>query len=156
MEPNSSVGSTDFDCSSAEHSDSYKPGNSFNHCLVGLLKNISKRSKFRFDSHLVADEPESRPPLLDEVSEKFWNGVLEKLENTGEDGRDIDADLLMEGGWSGDGGVLLLYSCSRTSLPVSSLQVLVSVGTSGLPLHRPDSSSSFFLSSLFFFRSPTS
>ena len=46
---------------------------------------------------MVGDEPEERSPFLDEVSEKFWNEVSERLENAGDE-REIDADLLIEGG----------------------------------------------------------
>ena len=53
---------------------------------------------FQLDFHLdcVRDEPEERSPLLDEVSEKFWNERSEEWENAGEE-RDgeIDADPLL-------------------------------------------------------------
>ena len=51
-----------------------------------------------FDFHLdcVDDEPEERSPLVDEVSEKFWNERSEEWENTGEErGGEIDADPLL-------------------------------------------------------------
>ena len=53
---------------------------------------------YDFDFHLdcVGDEPEERSPLLDEVSEKFWNERSEDWENAGEErGGEIDADLLL-------------------------------------------------------------
>ena len=93
---------------------------------------------------------------------------------------EIDADLLIEGGCLlGGGGAeeeevsfasaqvfpapareekevsLLLYSCNSSSKPTSSLQLFVSVGTTGLPLLRLlDNSSPFLLLPPFFFRSP--
>ena len=51
-----------------------------------------------FDFHLdcVDDEPEERSPLVDEVSEKFWNERSEEWENMGEErGGEIDADPLL-------------------------------------------------------------
>ena len=51
-----------------------------------------------FDFHLdcVDDEPEERSPLVDEVSEKFWNERSEEWENAGEErGGEIDADPLL-------------------------------------------------------------
>ena len=51
-----------------------------------------------FDFHLdcVEVEPEERSPLVDEVSEKFWNERSEEWENTGEErGGEIDADPLL-------------------------------------------------------------
>ena len=51
-----------------------------------------------FDFHLdcVDDESEERSPLVDEVSEKFWNERSEEWENTGEErGGEIDVDPLL-------------------------------------------------------------
>ena len=53
---------------------------------------------YNFDFHLdcVEDEPEERSPLVDEVSEKFWNERSEEWENTGEErGGEIDVDPLL-------------------------------------------------------------
>ena len=53
---------------------------------------------YDFDFHLdcVGDEPEERSPLVDEVSEKFWNERSEEWENAGEErGGEIDADPLL-------------------------------------------------------------
>ena len=63
-----------------------------------VLKYDSIMVLLDFDFHLdcVEDEPEERSPLVDEVSEKFWNERSEEWENTGEErGGEIDADPLL-------------------------------------------------------------